>query len=468
MPFKYVDVKSRLPDFVWFYRLSDFLIPAGVFYAILMILALPVSLAYIWLGIFGSVLFLIHAQLFGVYRAWKGYELALSGQLILKAWFFAWTGVIVTAFLLKESHEFSRLAILVWALVTPVSLMAYRLVIRLTLMGLSQQRHNLRNVAIIGVGGMGLALAKRINRKPWLGYKVVAFYDDNATLQESFIEQIPVRGTIEKLQSDIEQSSIHEVYICLPLQEETKIKQLLDVLNNSTVVVKFVPDLFAFDLMHARWVDIDGIPIISVFDTPLNSLSSRIVKRTEDVLLASFFLLLSSPLLVIIAIAIKVSSSGPVIFKQTRYGLNGQRINVYKFRSMACMENTGNIQQARVNDPRITPLGRFLRKTSLDELPQFVNVLQGKMSIVGPRPHAVAHNEEYRKLVPQYMQRHVVKPGITGWAQVNGWRGETDTLDKMQKRVEYDLHYIKNWSLWFDIKIIIMTFYKGFVHHNAR
>jgi putative colanic acid biosynthesis UDP-glucose lipid carrier transferase len=219
--------------------------------------------------------------------------------------------------------------------------------------------------------------------------------------------------------------------------------------------------------MHAKMQEIKGMPVFSVFDTPLSSKSSQVLKRIEDVLLSIIILVLISPILLVIAIAIKLTSKGPVIFKQKRYGLNGKEIKVYKFRSMTTQDNGTVVKQATKNDSRITPLGAFLRKTSLDELPQFINVLQGKMSIVGPRPHAVAHNEEYRKIVPKYMQRHLVKPGITGWAQINGWRGETDSLEKMEKRIEFDLHYINSWNLWLDIKIILLTVFKGFINKNA-
>jgi putative colanic acid biosynthesis UDP-glucose lipid carrier transferase len=184
-------------------------------------------------------------------------------------------------------------------------------------------------------------------------------------------------------------------------------------------------------------------------------------------LFSSAALLALSPLLLLIAVAVRLTSTGPAIFKQDRYGLDGKQIGVYKFRSMKVLENSDNVVQATKGDARITPLGAFLRKTSLDELPQFFNVLRGEMSVVGPRPHAVAHNEHYRNRVAFYMLRHKVKPGITGWAQINGWRGETDTLDKMEKRVEFDLHYIRNWSLWWDVKIIIKTLFKGFGGKNV-
>ena len=221
-----------------------------------------------------------------------------------------------------------------------------------------------------------------------------------------------------------------------------------------------------FELLHARSESINGLPSISIFDSPMDGAWS-VVKRLEDIVLSSIILTMIALPLMLIALAIKLTSPGPVLFRQRRYGLDGRPIMVWKFRSMSVQENGAVVTQATRNDSRITPLGAFLRRTSLDELPQFFNVLRGEMSVVGPRPHAVAHNEQYRKQVSGYMLRHKVKPGITGWAQINGWRGETDTLDKMQKRVEFDLQYIEHWSVWLDLKIILLTLFKGFVNKNA-
>jgi len=223
------------------------------------------------------------------------------------------------------------------------------------------------------------------------------------------------------------------------------------------VRVKYLPDFFSYDLIHSSMTTIGGMPVINIYDSPLNDPGKAAIKRLEDIIFSILILILVSPVILLIALGVKLSSPGPVFFTQTRYGLKGEEFDVYKFRSMTAQDNGSVIKQASKNDPRFTQFGRFIRRSNLDELPQFVNVIQGRMSIVGPRPHAVVHNEEYRKLIPKYMQRHMVKPGITGWAQVNGWRGETDTLEKMQKRVEFDLFYINHWSLWTDIKIIIRT-----------
>jgi putative colanic acid biosynthesis UDP-glucose lipid carrier transferase len=231
---------------------------------------------------------------------------------------------------------------------------------------------------------------------------------------------------------------------------------ILDELKDTTASIFFVPDMFVTDLIQGRTGSVCGMPIISVCETPFTG-SNGFVKRLSDIVLSVIILVLILPILLGVATAVKLSSPGPIIFRQRRYGLDGKEILVYKFRSMTVTEDGAKVQQATKNDSRITPLGAILRKTSIDELPQFVNVLQGRMSIVGPRPHAVAHNEMYRKLIKGYMVRHKVKPGITGWAQVNGYRGETDTLDKMQGRIDYDLDYLRNWSLRLDLYIIYRT-----------
>jgi len=255
------------------------------------------------------------------------------------------------------------------------------------------------------------------------------------------------------------------VYIALALKGEERIAKLITELSDTTVSVHLVPDFFIFNFLHSRWVNLGSILTISVHESPFSGVDGWL-KRAEDIVLSSLILVLIIIPMLIIAIGIKFNSPGPVLFRQCRYGVDGKSIKVWKFRSMIVCDNE-TVVQAKKDDARITPFGAFLRRTSLDELPQFINVLTGEMSIVGPRPHAVAHNEEYRKLISGYMLRHKVKPGITGWAQVNGWRGETDTLKKMEKRVEHDLSYIRHWSLWWDLKIVFRTVVTGFVGKNA-
>jgi len=460
-------IKPDTSGFVWTHRLLDVLFPVALLWLSAWLYGTDWHERYTLIGILASALFVIFAQTSGLYQDWRGRPLFTSVRMIMQAWLMTWAAMVVLIFLLNNDETFSRAALLIWGGVTPLILIGYRLVIRQSLSQIRKQGINNRRIAILGAGKVGQQLAAIIQKNTWLGYQIIGFYDDNPALHDTRPAQLPILGSSEHILTHSQQNQFDELYICLPMRAERKIKTLLNQLTDSTCIVKFVPDLFTFDLMHAKWTDMQGLPIVSVYDTPLNSTSAQIIKRTEDILLASLILLLISPLMLALAIGVRLSSPGPIIFKQKRYGLNGKEINVYKFRSMYTLDNGSAIKQAQKNDPRITPFGALIRKTSLDELPQFINVLQGRMSIVGPRPHASAHNEQYRKIVPRYMQRHIVKPGITGWAQINGWRGETDTLDKMEKRIEYDLHYINNWSIWLDIKIIILTVFKGFVNKNA-
>ena len=329
-------------------------------------------------------------------------------------------------------------------------------------LGLSQ-----RCVAIIGATESAAYLHAEIVKHDELGFNFKGFYDDRSP--ERLFEQLEQQGVEGGIQSAVDAARNGEIdilYIALPMKAQKRIADILLQLGDTTVDVHIVPDFLLSNLIHARIEHVGDVDTLSVFEAPCIG-THEFIKRTEDIVVSAIIVTLITPVLLTIAAAIKLTSRGPIIFKQDRYGLDGQKIKVWKFRSMTVTENSDVVTQATKNDVRITPLGGFLRRTSLDELPQFINVLKGDMSIVGPRPHAVAHNEEYRKKVEFYMFRHKTKPGITGWAQINGWRGETDTLDKMAKRVEYDLHYIKHWSLWFDVKIIFMTIFKGFKSENA-
>jgi len=254
----------------------------------------------------------------------------------------------------------------------------------------------------------------------------------------------------------VKKHHIDVIYLSLPMASQQRILSLLDALRDTTCSIYFVPDTFVTDLIQGRMDSVGGIPVVAVCETPFTGLN-RVIKRGTDIVLSLLILTLISPLLVVIALGIKLTSPGPAIFRQRRYGLDGNEITVYKFRSMTVMDDGETIQQAQKDDPRVTRIGALLRRMSLDELPQFFNVLQGRMSIVGPRPHAIAHNEMYRKLIKGYMLRHKVPPGITGWAQINGFRGETDTLEKMKGRIDHDLEYLRNWSLRLDLYIIAKT-----------
>jgi putative colanic acid biosynthesis UDP-glucose lipid carrier transferase len=460
-------IRTENSGFLWFHRLLDLMIPFVMLLSILKFMDITWHDKYTYISTLGGFVFVTASQFVGIYNSWRGRSLFNSTQLILKAWLLTWTFLIVLAFLYKDSENFSRLSMSLWAITTPFFFILYRVLVRVALSRYRKFRNSFRTIAIAGAGKLGRNVAQTINQNPWMGLKVIAFYDDNKTLHGTKIQDIPVINDLNGLFSDARNKQFSEIYLCLPMGAEKTIKNLLEKLSDTTAIVKYIPDLFSFDLMHTKWTDLKGIPVISVFDSPLNSSTARFIKRLEDIIVSLAIIVLISPILILISILVKTTSAGPIIFKQKRYGLNGEQITIYKFRSMYCLENGDEIHQATQEDPRVTKLGAFLRKMSLDELPQFINVLQGNMSIVGPRPHAVAHNEKYRTLIKKYMQRHIVKPGITGWAQINGLRGETQTIEQMEQRVEFDLHYIKTWSLWLDIKIVILTLFKGFIHKNA-
>jgi len=353
-------------------------------------------------------------------------------------------------------RQFSADAIVAWLWFAPLSLVAGHVALRYSAPWLLHLQGNLQPAIIVGMNGQGVALADRINETPYSRISLVGFFDDRDRQRLAGVDRFSPLGRLAELPEFVKQHRIQLIYLSLPMASQPRILQILDELKDTTASIYFVPDMFITDLIQGRSSTVCGMPVISVCETPFTGFNGM-VKRLSDIVLSLLILALISPILLVIALGVKFTSPGPVIFKQRRYGLDGEEILVYKFRSMTVCEDGGTIKQAQKNDQRITPLGAFLRKSSLDELPQFVNVLQGRMSIVGPRPHAVAHNELYRKLIKGYMVRHKVKPGITGWAQVNGYRGETETLEKMQARIDYDLDYLRNWSLGLDLHIILRT-----------
>ncbi|HQA09242.1 undecaprenyl-phosphate glucose phosphotransferase [Zoogloea sp.] len=353
------------------------------------------------------------------------------------------------------SRAYAPEVLLAWFLVGPPSAALMRHAAHaLTPLVMAGAGYRQRAV-IVGASHAGLAVADRLQRSRRAGKHLLGFFDDRHAGRHARAD-VPHLGPIRKLADFVRQQNVDVIYIALPMSSQPRILQLLDELRDTTVSIYFVPDFFMTDLIQARLDDLGGLPVVAVCESPFTGING-LFKQVSDFLMAALILVLISPLMIAIAIAIKLTSPGPVLFRQHRYGLDGERIVVYKFRSMSVCENGDTVIQARANDNRVTPLGAFLRRTSLDELPQFINVLQGRMSVVGPRPHAVAHNETYRKLIKGYMIRHKVRPGITGWAQVNGCRGETETLDKMKRRIDFDLEYLRRWSFLLDLRIILRT-----------
>lgn len=409
--------------------------------------------------------FQLMAALTGCYRSWRTEKWRHEQLRLLMAIILTFTLVAIFA-LLTPLYDLSAEVLLRIAFLSILFLLGSRLALRWALSWLRRNGQNTRTAIVLGGGDLGCMLVQRIQMNPWMGIRLRAIYDDNARCKAAKGYQSFFQGNIQQGLAAAKEDEVHQVFIALPMRDEKTIREIVDALSDTTATVYFVPNVFLFDLMHARHLSVEGMPVISIFDTPF-TLSNAASKRLFDILFSAVALIFLLIPMLLIAAAVRYTSPGPAIFKQKRYGVDGKPIEVWKFRTMRVMENASTVTQATRDDPRVTTIGKVLRSTSLDELPQFINVLRGDMSVVGPRPHAVAHNEQYRKLIKGYMLRHKVKPGITGWAQVNGWRGETDTLDKMQKRIDYDLEYIRHWSLWLDVKIVFMTIFKGFSGKNA-
>jgi putative colanic acid biosynthesis UDP-glucose lipid carrier transferase len=350
---------------------------------------------------------------------------------------------------------FDQRVLFAWAVVAPITRFGAHLALPPLLQRLLCAEPAQRAAVIAGACQVGCTLAERLRGNPLLGVRVAGFFDDRGP-ERTGEAAAGTLGTLDQLATYVKLHRVDQIYITLPMASQPRIVRLLDQLHDTTASIYFVPDIFLFDLIQARIDTIDGMPVVSVCETPFRGLNG-LVKRVSDIILALLICALTLPLMIAIAVGVKLSSPGPVIFRQRRYGLDGREIIVYKFRSMTVTEDGDIIRQVTRADARVTRFGAWLRRFSLDELPQFINVLQGRMSVVGPRPHAVAHTELYRKLIKGYMIRHKVKPGVTGWAQVNGLRGETDSLGKMEARIAYDLAYLRQWSLRLDLWIVLKT-----------
>jgi putative colanic acid biosynthesis UDP-glucose lipid carrier transferase len=405
----------------------------------------------------------------GCYRSWRGKSFLSQIKTLMFSWMLVPGALLTLSVGLKTTIIYSRLWFGYWVLLTLFVMIAARRVMVAILRYMRKNGWNHKKVLVYGAGDLGGFVARRIQDADWTGYDIVSFFDDNPNRAGQNFEGVPVQNGLQTdLGEYIEKNNIQEVWFALPLREEKRLQELLNKLQCFPIAIRYIPDLngFKFFLNHGI-TEIAGVTGVELNHSPMADGLNVLIKGIEDRILAFVFLILFSPVMLLTALAIRLESKGPALYKQERHGWDGQPIRVYKFRTMYTTDKTLEFKQATKGDPRVTRVGRFLRKTSLDELPQLYNVLQGRMSIVGPRPHPVMLNDKHKNEISGYMQRHRVKPGMTGWAQVNGWRGETDTLDKMQKRVEHDLYYIRNWSLWFDIKILFLTAIYGFVNVKA-
>lgn len=406
--------------------------------------------------------------LFAVYSSWRVKPIKHTLQGVTVAWVASFAVLIILVFMLDLDSSGNKQWLLYWFF----TVLSYMLILRVCgyyLLGMLREKgRNTRSLVMIGNSDLLRKVKSIIKKRKELGFVItkVAILDqpDNENDDNSHYPLVSYDEIVEKCNT----ASPDEVWIFLPIEEVTKLKNILQDLSFCTSNIRWIPSLRDHTLLSPSVAEIGDYRIYNLAVSPFADPVNRLIKRIEDILIGSFILLLISPVMLTVALLVKLTSKGPVFFKQDRHGINGKVFKMYKFRSMKLhKEEEGKITQAKKNDSRITAVGAFLRKSSLDELPQFLNVIKGDMSIVGPRPHAVAHNVYYREYIDSYMKRHQVKPGITGWAQINGWRGETDTMEKMEKRVEYDLYYIDNWSVMFDIQIIIMTIFKGFISKNA-
>jgi len=386
---------------------------------------------------------------------------------VLFRWFLILAVLLGIAYVTHSPLQYyPRRVFLTWAVTTPAVLIVATLAMQEFMRRFLMNAFEARKAIIACYNGSSLELARRLKKHPGMRLEVTGFFDDRSTDRLGLEADAQLIGPLTDLGTYVKEHRTDVIFIALPIRHVKRVMNLLDDLRDTTASIYYVPDIFVFDLIQARSGEIQGIPVVAMCETPFYGYRG-VAKRLTDILLSIVILLLLLPLLALICIMVKISSPGPVIFKQRRYGLDGKEIAVYKFRTMNVTEDGAQIRQASKTDNRITRIGGILRRSSLDELPQLINVLQGRMSLVGPRPHAVAHNEEYRKLIKGYMVRHKVLPGITGLAQVNGCRGETSQLEEMEARVNYDLDYLRRWTPMLDIKIILMTVVKVFRDDKA-
>lgn len=477
-------IQNHQPPLALFVRVMDSLAIGLALYMTTQLLGVEWSRIHSFYAMVGILMMQFFSEFLNLYTNWKlGKSVLLAAQAV-GVWLCTCLFMLVFALLFDQNLAGLYLTLATtWVAISCVNLSIVRLLLNQLIVYLRKHGKNVKRVAIAGAGPLANYAQIQLNNDPWTGYDIVGIYDDrgeteyklgqtvNNKRKVDYIKGVSndrqkLLGRFPDMYKAARSGEFDVVFITLPMRAESKIYEILHHLSATTAAAYIVPDFYSIDSHYSQLKNVNGMPAVSIYENPVSGLKG-VVKRLEDIILSTMILLLIGIPMLLIACLIKLTSKGPAIFKQTRYGLDGKPIKVWKFRSMNVMQDSGKIVQATKNDPRVTPLGKFLRRTSLDELPQFLNVLAGDMSIVGPRPHAVDHNEEYRDIIEGYMLRHKARPGITGWAQVNGFRGETDTLDKMKGRVDYDIEYIRNWSVLFDIKIVFLTLFNGFRSNNA-
>lgn len=445
-------------------RLVDFLsILIGAYVAyFLKFQNLEFNTGYIIAIILGIAFVGIVYPLYGIYQSWRGRSQFVHLRYITIAISSVFVLLLLIAYITKTSSLFSREWLITWIILTWLVTVVFRLLVWSGLKYLRSKGYNHRRIIIYGAGALGMDVYSRLKLSSWVGFDVVGFMDDNLEICRHK-NDINCFGSISDLENVVIENSIDEVWITLPLRAEERVREIVHNLRNVTATIRFVPDIFTFRLLNHSISEISGLPVLNLTETPMHGLN-RIIKWLEDKILSLFILVFIFPLIIVISIGVKLTSPGPIFYRQERIGWNGKSFMMLKFRSMPVGLEKTKVEWGGAQNKTNTKFGMFIRKTSLDELPQFINVLKGDMSIVGPRPERTIFVEKFKDEIPDYMKKHLVKAGITGWAQINGWRGDTD----LQKRIEFDLYYIENWSLWFDVRIILLTIVKGFINKSEK
>ncbi len=417
--------------------------------------------AFVVIGALGVAIVL---PLFRLYEPQRGSGVADEMRRLTFAWLVVAALVGGAIFATKVGETYSRVWVGAWLAGGFVATALLRLSLRWTLRSLRLRGLNQRHIVIVGAGTLGRTVAARLAQAPWAGLRIVRFYDDDRAVIGTSVAGVTVADTDRELLDDVAMRGIDQVWLALPLRADARIRQILTLLRDHPVEVRFVPDIYSFHLLNHSITEVAGMPVISLTETPMSG-TNRVVKAAEDYVLATALLVVTAPLMALLALGVKLSSPGPVLYRQERVTWNGERFSMLKFRTMpvAAEARSGPVW-ARHGEDRATPFGRLLRRTSLDELPQLFNVVRGEMSLVGPRPERPEFVEQFRAQIPGYMQKHLVKAGITGWAQVNDLRGDSD----LGQRIQYDLYYIDNWSLWFDLRILVLTLWHILKSRNAR
>jgi putative colanic acid biosynthesis UDP-glucose lipid carrier transferase len=443
------------PVLLWLMEALPAVLAGVMFYPLTRIYEVEYDRPFLVLSIVAASLTLVVLPTRNPTRQIISGRLELATTLLLR-WSVLVAVLLALGYVTKFSEDFSRRVIVTWVLVTPLLLVMLSLILQEVTRALLRDAAQARRAVIVGCTAASMELSRRLEQHGELGLSVAGFFDDRGSDRLGCAKYAQLLGRFQDVSAFVNSRNIDVIFIAISPGQVARVRDLVHELGDTTASVYFIPDVSGFDMVQQRASEILGIPVVTMCETPFHGYRG-LVKRLMDVSIALAGTVILAPLLLAIAIAVKRSSPGPVLFRQRRYGLDGREILVYKFRTMTVCENGERVIQAARNDTRVTPVGRHLRRWSLDELPQLINVLQGTMSIVGPRPHAVAHNEAYRKLIKRYMVRHKVLPGITGLAQVRGCRGETARVEEMEARVLYDLEYMRRWSPMLDLEIILAT-----------